>query len=106
MISNFSFVFFNYFVRLILLIGILTFLFAFVSKRKHLLATLLRLEGLMITIFALFYYLSIFMISFKRFLIIFLTLAACEGALGLSLLIIIVRGYGRDKFNSFNFLQC
>lgn len=87
-------------------VGFLTFLFAFVSKRKHLLATLLSLEGLILIIFGLLYYFRSYLISLQGFLLVFLTLAACEGALGLSLLVLIVRGYGGDQFKSFRFLQC
>jgi NADH-ubiquinone oxidoreductase chain 4L len=35
-----------------------------------------------------------------------LTLTACEGALGLSLLVSLVRTHGGDNFNSLNALQC
>nr|BBB16280.1 NADH dehydrogenase subunit 4L [Pagurus minutus] len=66
-------------------------LWSFVSYRKHLLNTLLSLEFIMLGIF---------------FLLFFLTLAACEGALGLSLLVSIVRSHGNDYFNSFSTLGC
>jgi len=39
-------------------------------------------------------------------LFIFLTLIACEGALGLAILVSIVRAAGTDNLNSLNFLQC
>lgn len=90
----------------ILITRILIFLIAFISKRKHLLATLLRLEGLILILFRFIYYLRAYLVSLQRFLLVFLTLAACEGALGLSLLVLIVRSYGGDQFQSFRFLQC
>ena len=93
-------------ILVILSLGVLIFLLAFISKRKHLLSTLLSLEGLILIIFGLFYYTSLDSVSLQGFLLVFLTLAACEGALGLSLLVMIVRNYGGDQFNSFNFLQC
>ena len=40
------------------------------------------------------------------FLLFFLTLAACEGALGLALLVSIVRSHGNDNFSRFRVLQC
>lgn len=40
------------------------------------------------------------------FSLFFLTLAACEGALGLSLLIHVVRRHGNDRFIRFNLLEC
>ena len=104
-LNNSSNLFSNYLVSLIFL-GILLFLLAFISKRKHLLATLLRLEGLILIMFALLYYNSIELVSFQGFVLVFLTVAACEGALGLSLLVLMVRNHGGDRFNSFNFLQC
>lgn len=36
----------------------------------------------------------------------FLTLAACEGALGLALLVSIVRRHGNDNFGGFRVLRC
>nr|YP_009684891.1 NADH dehydrogenase subunit 4L [Daphnia similis]AYE40156.1 NADH dehydrogenase subunit 4L [Daphnia similis] len=89
-----------------LLLSIFIFMISFVSKRKHLLATLLSLEGLMLMLFGVIYYLAIFYFSFNNFILVFLTLTACEGALGLSLLVVIVRTHGSDHFNSMNSLQC
>ena len=40
------------------------------------------------------------------FVLFFLTLAACEGALGLALLVCIVRSHGNDNFVGFNMLRC
>lgn len=40
------------------------------------------------------------------FSLFFLALAACEGALGLSLLVSIVRRHGNDYFNTFRRLEC
>lgn len=85
--------------------GIFLFLIRFISKRKHLLRTLLRLEGLILIIFMLLSQLRI-VSNFYNFLLIFLSLVACEGALGLSLLVLIVRNYSRDYFKSINSLKC
>lgn len=40
------------------------------------------------------------------FSMFFLTLAACEGSLGLSLVVLIIRSYGRDNLNRLTILQC
>lgn len=56
-------------------------------------------------IFGLFFWLRS-VVSFRNFSLIFLTLTACEGALGLSLLVSLVRTHGGDSFNSLNALQC
>nr|YP_009711874.1 NADH dehydrogenase subunit 4L [Daphnia laevis]QGA47451.1 NADH dehydrogenase subunit 4L [Daphnia laevis] len=82
------------------------FLLSFISKRKHLLATLLSLEGLMLMLFALLYLYSFSLSSNGNFPLVFLTLTACEGALGLSLLVSLVRTHGGDQFSSLNSLQC
>nr|QVL28865.1 NADH dehydrogenase subunit 4L [Pandalus prensor] len=79
---------------------------AFVSGRKHLLSTLLSLEYIMLSIFWL---LTVSIVSLGGdcfFLLFFLALASCEGALGLGLLVSIVRSHGNDNFSSFNVLQC
>lgn len=79
---------------------------AFISNRKHLLNTLLSLEFIILGIFWLMMiYVNI--IAKETYLVLFfLTLLACEGALGLSLLVSIVRTHGNDCFNTFNILQC
>nr|WOR81157.1 NADH dehydrogenase subunit 4L [Micraspides sp.] len=78
----------------------------FVSKRSHLLHTLLSLEFIMLSIF---WFLNIFLVEVSSelyFGLFFLTLVACEGALGLSLLVVVVRSHGNDYFDSLNILQC
>nr|YP_010988748.1 NADH dehydrogenase subunit 4L [Anaspides driesseni]WOR81105.1 NADH dehydrogenase subunit 4L [Anaspides driesseni]WOR81118.1 NADH dehydrogenase subunit 4L [Anaspides driesseni] len=78
----------------------------FVSKRKHLLNTLLSLEFIMLGIFWLLS-MSLVKIGYDvYFVLFFLTFAACEGALGLSLLVSIVRTHGNDCFSNFSILQC
>lgn len=96
-------IFMNWFIPSILfIVGGL----AFVSNRKHLLSILLSLEFIVLSLFLLlFIYLSI--ISYEGFFsIIFLTFRVCEGALGLSILVSIIRSHGNDYFQSFNVLQC
>lgn len=78
----------------------------FVSNRKHLLSTLLRLEFIVLSLFLfLFIFLNIFNCE-VYFSIIFLTFRVCEGALGLSILVSIIRTHGNDYFNTFSILQC
>jgi NADH-ubiquinone oxidoreductase chain 4L len=88
------------------LTGIFIFLLSFISKRKHLLATLLRLEGLILMVFGVIYFSRLIFLNILNFTLMFLVLTACEGALGLSLLIAVTRSVGGDKFNSLNFLNC
>lgn len=96
---------------IILKLGLIFYLFfigafRFVISRKHLLSRLLRLEFIVLS---LFFLLVIFLnlINFELyFRIIFLTFRVCEGALGISILVSLIRTHGNDYFNSFSILQC
>nr|YP_009560418.1 NADH dehydrogenase subunit 4L [Peckia collusor]QAB06074.1 NADH dehydrogenase subunit 4L [Peckia collusor] len=80
--------------------------FTFVSNRKHLLSMLLSLEYIVLSLFLLlFIYLNMFNFEFF-FSMMFLTFSVCEGALGLSILVSMIRTHGNDYFQSFNILQC
>ena len=71
------------------------------SLKKHFIILLLRLELILITIF-------IFLINKNLFLlaIILLSLGACEGALGLSLLIMLSSIKNKFFINSFFISKC
>nr|ARO47902.1 NADH dehydrogenase subunit 4L [Micromus angulatus] len=87
---------------MIFIMGVLVFS----MKRKHLLCTLLSLEFIVLS---LFYLIFIYLMSFNfefSFLMLFLVFSVCEGALGLSILVSMVRTHGNDFFNSFNLLRC
>lgn len=88
------------------LVGILGGTLAFVSGRKHLLNTLLSLEYIMVNLFWLMVVLVRGVGGDVYFSLFFLTLAACEGALGLALLVAIVRRHGNDNFSRFRALKC
>lgn len=81
-------------------------LWIFSSNRKHLLITLLSLEFIVLVLFyALFIFLNI--INYESvFSIIFLTFSVCEGALGLSILVSLIRTHGNDYFQRFSVLGC
>lgn len=94
---------FYYFIPLV---SLFCGLWVFVSKRKHLLNTLLSLEYIILRVF---WFISLHLSSLGHenyFVLFFLTLAACEGALGLSLLVSVVRTHGNDCFRRFRVLQC
>jgi NADH-ubiquinone oxidoreductase chain 4L len=78
----------------------------FISNRKHLLATLLRLEFIVLSLYGLLFIYLTGLGHEIYFTIVFLTFAVCEGALGLSILVSIVRTHGNDYFQSFSILQC
>nr|QWQ55594.1 NADH dehydrogenase subunit 4L [Elimaea berezovskii] len=78
----------------------------FCSKRKHLLATLLSLEFIVLSLFAMLMFFLNFMSYELYFTMVFLTYAVCEGALGLSILVSMIRTHGNDFFQTFSILQC
>nr|AIY61668.1 NADH dehydrogenase subunit 4L [Glyptotermes sp. A TB-2014] len=81
-------------------------IWVFCSNRKHLLITLLSLEFLVLNLFIiLYFYLGLFNYEFY-FVMIFLVLSVCEGSLGLSILVSMIRGFGNDYFQSYSVLQC
>nr|YP_009927092.1 NADH dehydrogenase subunit 4L [Libellula angelina]AXZ70359.1 NADH dehydrogenase subunit 4L [Libellula angelina] len=84
---------------------VLSGLWSFVSKRKHLLSTLLSLEFIVLSLFFYMFFVLLFY-SGLYFLMYFLTFGVCEGALGLGILVSMIRSHGNDYFNSFNMLQC
>lgn len=76
----------------------------FVSNYKHLLIVLLRLEFIVLRIF-LFLLIFLGLIEYDIYiLIVFLVFSVCEGALGLSILVLIIRTHGNDYFQSFRLL--
>nr|YP_010411452.1 NADH dehydrogenase subunit 4L [Meliboeus sinae]URN73098.1 NADH dehydrogenase subunit 4L [Meliboeus sinae] len=79
-------------------------LLVFCSKRKHLLLALLSLEYLVLTLY-FFIMISSYYFGYEFFFsMIFLTLTVCEGALGLSVLVSLIRTHGNDYFKSFSVL--
>lgn len=89
---------------LISIFSIFSGLISFCIVRKHLLLILLRLEVIVISLYLnIFIYLRI--INYEYFFsIIFLSIRVCEGALGLAILVSIIRTHGNDYIIIFNFL--
>nr|UUF67485.1 NADH dehydrogenase subunit 4L [Statilia sp.] len=81
-------------------------LWVFSSKRKHLLITLLSLEFIVLILFIILYNYLMMMSGELYLTMFFLSFAVCEGALGLSILVSMIRTHGNDYFNSFSLLQC
>lgn len=94
-----------------LMIIYLSFIFIFIIgairfsiRRKHLLLILLSLEFIVLSLFlGLFFYFNLLIYEYY-FSLIFLRFRVCEGALGLSLLVRIIRSHGNDYFQTFNIL--
>nr|YP_010882124.1 NADH dehydrogenase subunit 4L [Sungaya inexpectata]WID87025.1 NADH dehydrogenase subunit 4L [Sungaya inexpectata] len=82
--------------------GLLVFSFNY----SHFLVTLLSLEYIVLSMFLIIFIYMSFYIFDMYFIMMLLTFWVCEGALGLSLLVSLIRGYGNDYFSSFNLVQC
>nr|AST10266.1 NADH dehydrogenase subunit 4L [Parankylopteryx sp. YJ-2017] len=78
----------------------------YVMKRKHLLSTLLSLEFIVLSLFFLLFLMLINYNYEFYFSMIFLVFSVCEGVLGLSILVSMIRTHGNDYFKSFNILSC
>lgn len=76
----------------------------FVSKNKHLLIVLLRLEFIVLRIF-FFFLVFLIIIDYDIYiLMVFLVFSVCEGSLGLSILVSIIRTHGNDYFQRFSLI--
>nr|ATX68930.1 NADH dehydrogenase subunit 4L [Phataginus tricuspis] len=76
--------------------------------RSHLMSSLLCLEGMMLSLFTMMA-ITILNINFtlaSMTPIILLVFAACEAALGLSLLVLVSNTHGSDYVQNLNLLQC
>nr|QWL15075.1 NADH dehydrogenase subunit 4L [Epuraea sp.] len=73
-------------------------------KRKHLLLMLLSLEFLVLSLYLFIYLYLMFMNYMYFFSMIFLSFSVCEGALGLSVLVSMIRSVGNDYIMVFSSL--
>uniref|UniRef100_A0A8C6E0J7 NADH-ubiquinone oxidoreductase chain 4L n=1 Tax=Moschus moschiferus TaxID=68415 RepID=A0A8C6E0J7_MOSMO len=76
--------------------------------RSHLISSLLCLEGIILSLFII---ITVIILTDHFTLaniapIILLVFAACEAALGLSLLVMVSNTYGTDYVQNLNLLQC
>nr|YP_009243364.1 NADH dehydrogenase subunit 4L [Episoriculus macrurus]AMR36331.1 NADH dehydrogenase subunit 4L [Episoriculus macrurus] len=76
--------------------------------RSHLMSSLLCLEGMMLTLFIMgaIMVLNMHFTLASMLPIILLVFAACEAAIGLSLLVMVSNTYGVDYVQNLNLLQC
>nr|YP_009695383.1 NADH dehydrogenase subunit 4L [Curtos bilineatus]QEJ81613.1 NADH dehydrogenase subunit 4L [Curtos bilineatus] len=94
MIYSFSIFIFMYLVGLLI----------FCIKCNHLLLMLLSLEFIVLSLFFGLLVVIIILMYESYFLMVFLSFSVCEGSLGLSILVSMVRSYGNDYFNMLNIL--
>nr|AFY16789.1 NADH dehydrogenase subunit 4L [Dalcantha dilatata] len=80
-------------------------LLVFCSTRKHILLSLLSIEFMMLSIF---YLLFLTMLNYDYelyYILMFLIFSVCEAALGLSILVMLVRTQGNDYLSSISTLS-
>nr|UBI44023.1 NADH dehydrogenase subunit 4L [Eysarcoris gibbosus] len=93
------------YIEYIILCNLFGGLIVFCSTRKHLLLSLLSLEYMFLCVFL---YLFIIMMNYGYelyFSMIFMVLSVCEGTLGLSILVSLVRSQGNDYLSSMSILS-
>lgn len=74
--------------------------------RKHIILRLLRLEFIILRLFCIFR-ITVTIIVYESYIIlIFLTFRVCEGVVGLSILVTIIRSHGNDHLSSINLFSC
>lgn len=88
-----------------IIIPIVCGIITFCSSRNHLLLTLLSLEFIVLSVFYVIVILIIFYGYELYYSLIFLVFSVCEGALGLSILVKIVRNQGNDYLLSISILR-
>ena len=87
-------------------LAVLAGILSFAKIQNHIISTLIRLEFASLS---LYLYLFILLNNYgaeKYVALVYLTLAACEGALGLSILVSIIKIKGNDYIKSTHFIQC
>nr|YP_010117788.1 NADH dehydrogenase subunit 4L [Diplonevra peregrina]QPN53561.1 NADH dehydrogenase subunit 4L [Diplonevra peregrina] len=95
-----------YMFDLLVMVMFLSGMYVFISLRKYLLSMLLSLEFIMLSLF-MFLYLFLMFNNYEVYLLMmFIIFMVCEGALGLSILVSMIRTYGNNYFQSFNILKC
>nr|YP_003734789.1 NADH dehydrogenase subunit 4L [Spathius agrili]ACJ06263.1 NADH dehydrogenase subunit 4L [Spathius agrili] len=90
----------NY-INMLFIISCLMFSFYY----KHILLTLISLEFMMINLLYNFYMILIIMNLNIYFINFFISLSICEGVLGLSILVNMIRLTGNDYMNILNLMK-
>nr|AYR05279.1 NADH dehydrogenase subunit 4L [Coleoptera sp. ACP-2013] len=79
-------------------------LLIYVMNYKHLLVMLLSLEFMTISLYSLMFILFSYLDYEYFYSMIYLVMSVCEAALGLSILVLMIRTYGNDYVLSFSIL--
>nr|AWV83350.1 NADH dehydrogenase subunit 4L [Muda kuroiwae] len=93
----------------LLFIFLIMYMFGIISlslNHNHLMMSLISLEMIILSMFCLFSMYLYSMMSETYMLMIFLTISVCEGVMGLSCLISIIRSHGNDMMLSLSLKTC
>nr|AWV84390.1 NADH dehydrogenase subunit 4L [Platypedia putnami] len=74
--------------------------------RKHIILSLLSLEFIILSLFCMLSLMLLKMSSEYYMLLIFLVFGVCEGVIGLSVLITMIRSHGNDYIMSMSLSTC
>nr|YP_009529026.1 NADH dehydrogenase subunit 4L [Phryganea cinerea]AXU98781.1 NADH dehydrogenase subunit 4L [Phryganea cinerea] len=78
--------------------------FMYSLNRKHLLIILLSLEFIMLNLFFMIYLYTVSLGNSMYFMVMFMVLSVCEGVLGISILMYMIRIFGNDYVRIFSIL--
>nr|YP_010490483.1 NADH dehydrogenase subunit 4L [Neoverruca intermedia]UWM12969.1 NADH dehydrogenase subunit 4L [Neoverruca intermedia] len=78
----------------------------YLSKRKHLMSMLISLEYVVLSIFLFLILISVIMGLESYLSLIFLVASVCEGSLGISILVGMVRSHSSDYLSVLSVLKC
>nr|YP_010735473.1 NADH dehydrogenase subunit 4L [Deroceras laeve]WEI33064.1 NADH dehydrogenase subunit 4L [Deroceras laeve] len=82
---------------MLLMIGLIQ---AFIFNSAHIMSLLLLLESMMLILMCFFFFILIELGADPLMFLLMLTLSACEAALGLSILVSLMRFHGNDQLMS------
>lgn len=85
------------FIFILLIIGLIQ---AFIFNRAHIISLLLLLESIILILICFFFFILIELGADPLIFLLILTLRACEAALGLSILVSLIRFHGNDQLMS------
>nr|AWV84078.1 NADH dehydrogenase subunit 4L [Tettigades opaca] len=74
--------------------------------RKHIMLSLLSLEFIVLSLFCVLSIIVTNMVSESYAMLMFLTFSVCEGVIGLSTLVMMIRSHGNDHLMSTNSSTC
>nr|AWV83272.1 NADH dehydrogenase subunit 4L [Kosemia yezoensis] len=75
-------------------------------NRKHLMTTLLSLELIILSMFCSLSYIFSMKMYDLHILLIFLIFSVCEGVMGLTCLVMLIRSHNNDKLLSISMKTC